>query len=316
MKYECEMIEDLLPLYKDGACSEASARAIEAHIAQCPRCADLLNELKDTTIDMMILNEKENVIESQSKFFKRKSALAGAIVAAIFAIPILICLIVNLVSGHALNWFFIVFAAMLIPTSLFVVPLMVPRNKMFMTMISFTASVILLLGVCAIYSHGSWFLVAASSVLFGLSVLFMPFIACRRPVSPYLKNFKGLTVMGVCTGTFFLMIIFIGITVRSVHYFSTAFSISVPIIALIWMIFLIIRYLPFNGFIKAGTCITIFSLFSFFGTELIVFLTNLAAEPNSVQYSSQPNLLVMIGGIVIGFVFTAIGIVYKKVKES
>ena len=316
MKYECEMIADLLPLYKDGACSDASAKAIEEHIKHCPKCADFLLELQDTSIDMMMQRERDNVIESQSKFFKRKSAVAGAIVAALFGIPILVCLIVNLATGHALNWFFIVLAAMLIPTSLFVVPLMVPENKMFMTMTSFTASVILLLGVCAIYSRGSWFLVAASAVLFGLSLLFMPFIACRRPVSPYLKNFKGLTVMASCTGTFFLMMICIGLKVKSMNYFLTMFSICIPIMTLIWMVFLIIRYLPFNGFIKTGACITVISLFCYFGTELILFLTRSFAGTGEVQYTSQPNIIVMIVGILIGFIFTAAGIIYKKMKDE
>ena len=53
MKYECKMIEDLLPLYKDGVCSQASSHAVEEHIAECPECSRLLNELKDTVIDEM-----------------------------------------------------------------------------------------------------------------------------------------------------------------------------------------------------------------------------------------------------------------------
>ena len=163
MKYDCKLIQDLLPLYKDGACSDASAQIVNEHLAECPDCRKLLTELSDTSIDSMFLAERDNVIENQSKFFKRKSALIGSIIAGVFALPILICLIVNLASGHALDWFFIVLAAMLIPTSLFVVPLMARENRMFLTMTSFTASVIVLLAVINIYTHGSWFLIAASS---------------------------------------------------------------------------------------------------------------------------------------------------------
>ena len=32
---KCEIIRDLLPLYCDGLCSEASKQEIEAHVAQC-----------------------------------------------------------------------------------------------------------------------------------------------------------------------------------------------------------------------------------------------------------------------------------------
>ena len=124
MQYECEMIADLLPLYIDGVCSPASKRAVEEHLAECPDCKNTLEKLNNITIDSEIVKVRDEVIESQSRFFKRKSALAGAIVAALFAIPILVCLIVNIAHGNGLGWFFIVLTAMMIPASLIVVPLM------------------------------------------------------------------------------------------------------------------------------------------------------------------------------------------------
>lgn len=316
MRFECDVIEDLLPLYRDGACSEASTRAVEEHVKECPKCAKILEELKDTEIDELIVREKESVIGAQSKYFKRKSAIAGIVVAAIFALPILICLIVNLASGHGLTWFFIVLASMMIPTSLFVVPLMAPKNRMFWTMTSFSASIILLLAVCCIYSKGNWFFVAASSVLFGLCMCFMPFIACRRPVNEYLKNFKGLTVMGTDTFTFYLMIICIGLYVRTPGYFRIAFSISTPIILMCWVIFFIIRYLKVNGLTKAGICIAALSLFGRFGTELILFLTVKDFSNNGVQVYTYPSVTGMIAGLILGAVFIIIGMVLGKKEEK
>ena len=35
---KCDIIRDLLPLYCDGLCSEASKQEIEAHVAQCQEC--------------------------------------------------------------------------------------------------------------------------------------------------------------------------------------------------------------------------------------------------------------------------------------
>lgn len=34
----CEVIQDLLPLYKDGCCSEQSGRIVEEHLAECESC--------------------------------------------------------------------------------------------------------------------------------------------------------------------------------------------------------------------------------------------------------------------------------------
>ena len=313
MKYQCEMIQDLLPLYKDGACSEASKQIVEEHLEECPACTQFLNQLKDTAIDEVMVRERNNVIQSQSNFFKRKSALIGTVIAAIFAIPILVCLIVNLASGHALSWFFIVLAAMLIPTSLFVVPLMAPKNRMFLTMTSFTASVIILLGVICIYTRGSWFFVAASSVLFGLTVCFIPFIVNRRPVNAYLGNFKGVVAMAACTLTFFIMMICIGFSVGAHSFFPLAMSISIPLVAFVWVIFLVIRYLPFNGLIKTGIIFAGTSLFSYFGSKAIAILALRSIGSSEVVVYTEPTAAFVAGGVVIGVIFAIIGgLVGKK----
>lgn len=36
MKYPCKLIQDLLPLYHEGVCSQESHEAIEQHITECP----------------------------------------------------------------------------------------------------------------------------------------------------------------------------------------------------------------------------------------------------------------------------------------
>ncbi|MCR5501781.1 MAG: zf-HC2 domain-containing protein [Lachnospiraceae bacterium] len=316
MKYECNMIRDLLPLYKDGACSPESTKAVEEHLSECPSCKELLTELKDTSLDEMIVREKEEVIDSQSRFFKRKTALAGSIIAGILALPILICFIVDLANGKGLSWFFIVLAAMLIPTSLFVVPLMAPENRMFYTMCSFTVTVILLLAVCCIYSGGKWFFVAASAVLFGLTVCFSPFIACRRPVNKYLKDHKGLAVMAADTVTFFLMMLCIGLHVATPGYFKTAFGISTPLVAMAWIMFLIIRYLPVHGLAKAGICVVVLNVAAWIANSITAFIMTRDIGDSEVVISTTPSIGYTVIGIVIGAILTVIGFMIGKKKEA
>ena len=64
MKYDCSIIQDLLPLYKDGICSDSSRKMIEEHIAECHTCKKMLDNLNDIDIDEMIIKEKDNVIEN------------------------------------------------------------------------------------------------------------------------------------------------------------------------------------------------------------------------------------------------------------
>ena len=42
---DCEIVRDLLPLYHDGACSQASRAAVEAHLKTCPACRAELRDM-------------------------------------------------------------------------------------------------------------------------------------------------------------------------------------------------------------------------------------------------------------------------------
>ena len=312
MKYNCDLISDLLPLYKDEICSEASRKIVEEHLAECPDCKKMLDSLNDITIDEKIVKEKEEVIGTQAKFFKRKSALAGSIIGLIFSIPILVCLIVNLATGAGLTWFFIVLAGILVAASVIIVPLMVRENKMFMTMASFTASVMLLLGVICIYSGGNWFFVTASATLFGLTVLFAPFIVSRRPVNAYVKNRKGLAIMCAYTATFVLMMLAIGFYAGMKEFFPMAFAVSMPLVGIAWAMFAIIRYLRFNACVKTGLCIAsagaLTSLISVLGPAAEASISR-----TGVTYSSGVSVPPLTF-VVIGLVIAGIGFLVGKNK--
>ena len=45
MDVTCNVIEDLLPLYADGICSEDTKTIIEHHIAVCPECREKLEAM-------------------------------------------------------------------------------------------------------------------------------------------------------------------------------------------------------------------------------------------------------------------------------
>ncbi len=47
MKYPCDVVRDLLPLYQDGVCSAESRKLVEAHLAECESCRDLCRALAE-----------------------------------------------------------------------------------------------------------------------------------------------------------------------------------------------------------------------------------------------------------------------------
>ena len=190
MNKECNVIRDLLPLYADDVCSDASRELIETHLPGCPECAAVLEKLRSSEIETGLQQEKTQVIEYQAKKFKRRSAAVGSVIAGLFMIPVLVCLIVNLASGAGLSWFFIVLGGLAVAASLIIVPLMVPEDKMFWTFCAFCASLILLLAICALTGGGDWFFTAASAAIFGLAVVFLPFVIKARPLRNLIGDFS------------------------------------------------------------------------------------------------------------------------------
>ena len=85
---KCDIIRDLLPLYCDGLCSEASKQEIEAHVAQCQECRACLAEMKEEAPVPSLSQESETearVLQEVKKKFSR-----GRRRAVVFAVAIML----------------------------------------------------------------------------------------------------------------------------------------------------------------------------------------------------------------------------------
>ena len=203
----CDVIRDLLPLYADDACSQASRGLVEEHLRDCPDCREQLRLLRETEIEESLADERDSVIQNGIRAFRRRSALVGSAISGTVAVPALIVLLLVLVKGPGLSWVSIVLAAVLVAASLIAVPLLVPEEKFFWTVCAFTASLLFLLGIVCLYTHGNWFRVSASAVLFGMCLIFLPFLLKAGPFRDRLqKRERWLIVLGTDLALFFNML--------------------------------------------------------------------------------------------------------------
>lgn len=204
MKYDCDLIRDLLPLYADGVCSETSRAVVEEHLDECPDCRRMAAELGQTELEDALREEKESVIAYAVRRFRRRSAAVGSAVSGAVLFPILVFLVVGLIKGVSVSWVTVVAASLCVAASLIVVPIAVPRDKAFWMFWAFTASLVLLLGVVCLYTHGNWFRVAAGGSLFGLSAVFLPFVIRAEPMRRLIgDSSRALIVLGVDVMLFF-----------------------------------------------------------------------------------------------------------------
>lgn len=91
MKIPCTIIDDLIPLFIDGACSSDTKGAVEEHLSECDNC-----RLKYQNMITILLPEeteppipKKEITFNSKKAFKRiRRRLAAAIICVLLIIPI------------------------------------------------------------------------------------------------------------------------------------------------------------------------------------------------------------------------------------
>lgn len=258
MKYDCDIIQDLLPLYQDKICSGKSRAIVEEHISECDVCRKMAEQMGDSTVEEKLTQEKNSVIQKHQKLVNRKTTTIGMTMAGVLMIPVLVCLICNLAIGHALDWFFIVLTAMLLVASLLVVPLIAEVRRLMWVVVTATMSLILLLLTCCIYTHGRWFFVASSGSILGISVVFAPFVIVPLCRGTKMERHKAALTVLWDTIWLYLLLIACGVFVHGdARYWYMAMTISTYIVVLVWIYVLIIDYGKRNGQIKAGILVAV-----------------------------------------------------------
>lgn len=110
MRYPCNVIKDLLPMYYDKICSDASKAEIEMHLSQCQNCTQYYNNMCQSggaTItypdNHMEQKRLQAVKKAKKKMRKETSKLVGGIIGIYLLIQLLpFCLVFGLAG---LDWF-------------------------------------------------------------------------------------------------------------------------------------------------------------------------------------------------------------------
>jgi hypothetical protein len=250
--------------------------------------------------------------------------IVGLCFSAILAVPILICLIVNLATGHALDWFFIVLTSLMVLGSVTAVPLIEEKEKFLWTIGSFTGSLLLLLLTTCLYTQGNWFFAAAIPVLFGLALIFSPIVLKKLPLKGFASRHKGLIAMAANTVLLYATVI-IGCLYAHSANLAKGLAITTVMAAFPWVLFAVTRYAKINGWLKAGICTIVSGAFlsliediifwidegvwevNFLGADLFNWNLETANTLNANVYLS-----VLLVGLVAGVVLIAVGLVRDR----
>jgi len=247
------------------------------------------------------------------------------ILSVIYGISLLTCFICNLAVAHTLSWFFIVLTSELVAFSFTILPVMLKKNKGLITLAVFFGSTVLLLLTCNIYSHGDWFLVAFISILFGMTLVFLPFILARIGLPEFASKNKALMCFIIDTVLLLLLLFIVDLYTKGGWFLSIAAPITLFSLILPWSMLFIIRYCRMNGFLKTSACLAAMTAFAFFVNGFINAV--LGIEPykfgfpcnfskwNNEYVEANINMIIILSLILMTVIFAIAGIV-KSLRST
>ena len=68
-KMNCDIIQDLIPSYVDGICSDATKECVEEHVRECNQCRNLVEIYRDAEISVRNIEQKQ--IDGFKKFHSK-----------------------------------------------------------------------------------------------------------------------------------------------------------------------------------------------------------------------------------------------------
>ena len=158
------------------------------------------------------------------------------------------------VAHGGIGWFMVLITSLMLTFSFINVPVLVKKNRALWTLGSATVSLMLLYAAGCVYSHGDWFVMATLGTLLGEAIIFLPFVLRSEQLEKYVRNCKGLICMAADSVLTFACVIYGTLKYGDVVDLRDGMLATVACVALVWAVFLIIRYLKVNGFFKCALC--------------------------------------------------------------
>ena len=234
-------------------------------ITLLPKLSEILSvsehELITASIDKKTREEK-----SQAKKWRALSLTWSLFFYIAYAVALIPCFICNLAINKTLSWFWIVLSALLLAFTFTNLPKFIKKFRLIFIPLSQYLALVLLLGVCCIYTNGNWFWIASLSVFLGLTIIFAPiYIAKYRAFKKIRKynDFASLFIDFVMLNI--LLIVINTYTLTNGYtdgwwYFKIAFPIVLSV-CLALNIIMSVRFLKTNRFLKTSVILLLSNAF-------------------------------------------------------
>lgn len=314
----------------ESAVSKWEKNVARPDITLLPKLSEILgvseHELITASVDNKTREEK-----IQAKKWRALSLTWSLFFYIAYGVALVPCFICNLAIEKTLSWFWIVLSALILAFTFTNLPKLITKFKLILIPLSQYLALVLLLGVCCIYSKGTWFLIPTLSVLLGLIIVFTPIYISKYSAFRNLKRYADF----VCVGVDFIMLNILLVVINAfaiVNNYTNQwwyFKIALPIVCGVYLflnLLLCVRFLKTNKFIKTSIILFLIELLYLppifvkvknpdFQAEIDsanILKANLSCWNVSRTLENNIHLLIFLTLLLIIFSFLVVGLIGRK----
>ena len=320
----------------ESAVSKWEKNVARPDISLLPTLSEILevseHELITASIDRQSREEK-----LQAKKWRTLSFSWSLFFYIVYGLALLPCFICDLAINKSLTWFWIVFASLFLAFTVTNLPKLIKKHKLVFVPLSMLLALILLLGVCCIYSDGNWFWIPTLSVTLGWIIVFAPvFISKLKPFEK-LKKHNDFISLGV-------IVIFLNILLIVVDFFTVNnnhasnhwyLNIALPIALIIYLIINVcvcVKFLKINRFLKTSIILSIINFFCYAVPRFIkvdnedvmrelretnIFQANFSNWGLDGQIDKNIHCIIFLSMLLLTLIFLTVGLIYHfKSKKA
>ena len=319
----------------ESAISKWEKDVAHPDITLLPKLSEILgvseHELITASVDNKAREEKNQA--KKWRVFLLSWSLFFYIAYGVALIPCFIC---NLAIDKTLSWFWVVLSALILAFTFTNLPKFIKKYKLILIPLSQYLALVLLLGVCCIYSGGNWLLIPVLSVLLGLTIIFAPIYIAKYEAFSKIKKYNDFISVTVD----FVMLNILLIMVNShtlINGYADGwwyFKIALPIVLYVYLalnITMSVRFLKTNKFLKTSIVLLLSNAFLYLPPLFIkvknleiqkvidktnIFKANLASWQASVTTQQNIHLIVCLSLLLLTLVFLMVGLIRHSKRNK
>lgn len=312
----------------ESAVSKWEKGVAHPDITLLPKLSEILgvteHELITASVDNQAREDKK-----QAKKWRALSLTWSLFFYIAYGVALLTCFIVNLAVEGTFSWFWIVVSALILSATFTSTPKFIKKYRLILIPLSMYLALCLLLGVCALYTSGDWFLVAIVSVLLGLIIIFFPIYLCKYQVFSKVKKYADFISIAVDFIVLNLLLIIINCYTNGRWYFNLALPIASGVY-LVLNLLLCVRFFGVNKLLKTSIILISSVIFMYlpplflkvksvgFQKELDdanVFKANLLVW-NIETIEHNVHLIMCLTAIFVALCFVVAGLILQKKSKN